>query len=191
MSNTLQNRAAARRAERRCCCSSARRSAARRGWSSASCSRSSRTSGRTGSRTRSSCGCTARRKSGPSTGCTTSSQRLAQRAGLPQPRVLRHPAGVAERVRDRPQSGARRRGGDRRHPADSERRGARGRDRARAGARQAPRHPDQLGRGDAGGGDHDGVALRDVLRRRPRRRSRGAIRLRCWRRSSWRRSRRC
>ena len=55
----------------------------------------------------------------------------------------------------------------------AERRRAGRRDRPRARARQAPRHPDQLGRRDAGRGHHDGLALRDVLRRRPRRRSRG------------------
>ena len=36
----------------------------------------------------------------------------------------------------------------------------------RAGARQASRHPDQLGGGDDRRGDHDDLAVRDVLRRR-------------------------
>ena len=84
--------------------------------------------------------------------------------------LLRHSRRVAERVRDRPQSAARRGRRDRRHPADSQRRRTGGRARARARARQAPRHPDQLDRRDAGRRDHDDFAVRDVLRRRPRRR---------------------
>ena len=163
-----------------------------KGWCSASSSPSRRTSARTGSRTRSSCACTARRRSARATGCTRWSPRLAQRAGLPHAEGLHHPRPVAERVRDRPQSAARRGRGDRRHPAGSRRRGARRRDRARAGARQASRHPDQLGRRDAGRGDHDDLALRDVFRRQPRRRPRGLeSRWRCSRRSSWRRLPRC
>jgi heat shock protein HtpX len=47
--------------------------------------------------------------------------RLAKRAGLPQPALLCHPRRVSECVRDRPQPGARRGGGDGRRPADAHR----------------------------------------------------------------------
>ena len=106
---------------------------------------------------------------------------------------LRHSAGVAQRVCDRPQPGARGGRGDGRHPADPRRaRSSEGVDRARARARQAPRHPDQLDRGDDRRGDHDGVAVRDVLRRlAATTTTAAAIRSRCSRRSSSRRSRRC
>ena len=110
---------------------------------------------------------------------------------------LHHPGRVAERVRHRPQPRARGGGRHRRHPAAAERGRARRRDRARARARQAPRHPDQLGGRDDRRGDHvrgaDGP-LRRAVRRRPlvgrSRRRRQPTRSRCWRRCSWRRSRR-
>ena len=101
---------------------------------------------------------------------------------------LHHSRSVTQRVCDRPEPIARGCRGHRGHPADAERTRARRRDRSRACARQAPRHPDQLRRGDDCGGDHDGRphgAFRGAVRRlwRPRRRSRPAatIRSRCWR----------
>ena len=45
-------------------------------------------------------------------------ERLSRQAMLPMPKVYVIPGPVAQRVRDRTQSRARRRGGDRRHPAD-------------------------------------------------------------------------
>ena len=89
--------------------------------------------------------------------------------------LLRHPA-TRRRTRSRPAATRSTRRWRRRKAScgcstDDELEGVLG---ARAGARQASRHPDQLGRGDAGRGDHDDLALRDVLRRRARRRrSRG------------------
>ena len=101
------------------------------------------------------------------------------RAGRPaDAEGLHHSRSVAERVRDRPESLARRGRGDRRDPAGPQRHRARRGDRARAGARQAPRHPHQLRRGDDCRGDHDGrrgsaQVGGDVRRlRRPRRRPR-------------------
>ena len=106
--------------------------------------------------------------------------------------LLRHSGPVAQRVRHRPQSAACRGRRHRRHSADPERRGARGRPGARARAREAPRHPHQLGGGHAGRGHHDDVAVRDVLRRAAgATTARARIRSRCSRRSSWRRSRPC
>ena len=82
-------------------------------------------------------------------------ERLAARAGLPQPRcyVIPQPSPNAFATGRNPQ-----------HAAVAategilqmlERRGARRRARPRAGAREAPRHPDQLGGRDAGRRDHD------------------------------------
>ena len=97
---------------------------------------------------------------------------------------VHHPRLVAERVRDGPQPAARRGGGDRRHPAGAGEHELEGRHRARARARQAPRHPDQLGRGDDCRGDHDGARMAMS----PRCSSAGrddrdaaATRSRCWR----------
>ena len=148
-----------------------RRGARRRAgaWSSASCSRSSPTSGRTGSRTRSSSACTARRKSGPAIGCHEIVDRLAAACRAAAAALLRDSRRVAERIRDRPQSRARGGRGDRRHSADAHDDELEGVLGARARARQAPRHPDQLGRRDARRRDHDDFALRDVLRRQRRR----------------------
>ena len=94
--------------------------------------------------------------------------RLAERAGLPMPKVYLDPQRAAERLRHRAQPGERGGGGDHRHPADPRPRRAGGGDRARAGAREEPRHPDDDG-GRHGGRRHlDAGAVRVPLRRRAR-----------------------
>ena len=128
---------------------------------------------RPGSRTGSSCRCTARSQVGPDSRLYTivsgspsaPSCRCRRSTSFPSRRPTRSPPAATR---------ARRGGRHRRHPADADRRRARRRARARTGAREAPRHPHQFGCRHACGDDHDGGALRDVLRRRPQRRSRRA-----------------
>ena len=133
---------------------------------------------------------------GPDHRLSIMTRRLATQAQSADAEGLRHSRRVAERVRDGPQSEPRGGRGDRRHHAAAGRSGARRRHRARAGAREAPRHSHQLGCRDRRGGHHDdgahGAVRRDVRRRAAAATSaRARTRLRCSRRSSSRRSRRC
>ena len=93
---------------------------------------------------------------------------LTTRAGLPMPRLYMIPAGPAERLRHRAQPEALRRG---RHRGDHEtplRGRAARRALPRARARQAPRHPDPVGRLGDRRRDHLHRLHADVVRRRRR-----------------------
>ena len=68
-------------------------------------------------------------------------ERLTRKAGLPMPRIYVIPSDDAQRLRHRPQPGARRGGGDRGHPAHPRPAPARGRAGPRARPREEPRHP--------------------------------------------------
>ena len=80
--------------------------------------------------------------------------------------ALRHPAGPAERLRDRPQPRALRGRSDRRDPQAPLRGRAARRARPRAGARPQPRHPDPPRSRDDRRRDHLPRLHADVVRRR-------------------------
>ena len=91
---------------------------------------------------------------------------------------LHHSGRVAERVCHRPQPESRRGRGHGRHPSAARPAGARRRDRARTGARQESRHPDQFRGRDGGRRHHGGRAhapVRRPLRRWTQRQSRGRV----------------
>ena len=95
---------------------------------------------------------------------------LAQRMGLPMPKLCIIPEPFAQRLRHRPQPEARFGGVHRRHPAADERQRNRRRGGARTGPRAAPRYSDQLGGRHARGGHHLSGAHGLLVRRQPRRR---------------------
>ena len=115
--------------------------------------------------------------------------RLRQRAGLPMPvvAVAPHEQPNAFATGRNPEHAVV--GGDDRHPEVRAAGGARGRDRARAGAREEPRHAHHHDRGGHRGRDQQ-PALPAHVRRRARRRRR-RTRWRSSRSSCSRRSARC